>query len=271
MSEPIPTPPADLDADAALVNVLRAAVCVFAEDEARLLRAEARTPAELALLTQRRLAGEPLEHVLGWAEFAGQRVVVEPGVFVPRHRSEFLVDEAVAAAPGARVVVDLCCGSGAIGAAVLQRLSGIELHAADVDAVAVRSARLTLAGRGEVHQGDLFAALPPSLRGRVDLLVASTPYVPTDVVRLMPREAREHEPLVALDGGGDGLDVVRRLVAEAPAWLAPAGVVAVETSYEQASGARAAMSAAGLAAEVRVDEDAECVAVLGRLTEIRTA
>src|SRR4051812_3272654 len=110
----------DLDLD--LEAMLRAAGCVFAEDEARLLRAQARTPAELALLTQRRLAGEPLEHVLGWAEFAGQRVVVEPGVFVPRHRSEFLVDEAVVAVPGARVVVDLCCGSGAIGAALLQRL-----------------------------------------------------------------------------------------------------------------------------------------------------
>ena len=189
---------------------------------------DARTPAELVLLTRRRLAGEPLEHVLGWAEFAGLRVAVEPGVFVPRHRSEFLVDEAVAAVPGARVVVDLCCGSGAIGAALLQRLSDVELHAADVDAVAVRCARRTLGDRGEVHEGDLFAALPPALRGRVDLLVASTPYVPSDAVRLMPPEAREHEPLVALDGGRDGLDVVRRLIAEAPAWLAPAGVVAVE-------------------------------------------
>jgi release factor glutamine methyltransferase len=264
MPEPSPAPGPDVDLDLDLEAMLRAAGCVFAEDEARLLRAQARTPAELALLAERRVAGEPLEYVLGWAEFAGLRVTVEPGVFVPRHRSEFLVDQAVAAAPGARVVVDLCCGSGAIGAALLRRLSGIELHAADVDAVAVRCARRTLAGRGEVHEGDLFAPLPASLRGRVDLLVASTPYVPTDAVRLMPPEAREHEPLVALDGGDDGLAVVRRLVAEAPAWLAPGGVVAVETSDEQAPTARAAMTAAGLAAEVRLDEDAECVAVLGR-------
>ena len=270
MSEPIAVPPDDVDADrfVDLVAILRTAGCVFAEDEARLLRAHARTPAELALLTRRRLVGEPLEHVLGWAEFAGLRVAVEPGVFVPRHRSEFLVDEAAAAVPGARVVVDLCCGSGAIGAALLQRLStrdgAVELHAADVDAVAVRCARRTLGDRGEVHQGDLFAALPAALRGRVDLLVASTPYVPSDAVRLMPPEARVHEPLVALDGGHDGLDVVRRLIAEAPAWLAPAGVVAVETSYQQAATAHAAMAAADLAAEVRVDDDAECVAVLGR-------
>ena len=252
-----------------VVATLRAAGCVFAEDEARLLRAQARTPTELALLTRRRVAGEPLEHVLGWAEFAGLRVAVEPGVFVPRHRSEFLVDQAAAAAPAARVVVDLCCGTGAIGAALLHRLGrlqdgDVELHAADVDAAAVRCARRTLAGRGQVHQGDLYAALPASLRGRVDLLVASTPYVPSNAVRLMPPEAREHEPLVALDGGPDGLDVVRRLVAEAPVWLAPAGVVAVETSVEQAPTAREALTAGGLPAEVRVDDE-ECVAVLGRL------
>jgi release factor glutamine methyltransferase len=255
----------DRHSDRDLEAALRAAGCVFAEDEARLLRAQARTPAELTLLVRRRVAGEPLEHVLGWAEFAGVRVAVEPGVFVPRHRSEFLVDEAAAAVPGARVVVDLCCGSGAIGAALLRRLGAVELHAADVDTVAVRCARRTLGSRGEVHQGDLYAALPAFLRGRVDLLVASTPYVPSDAVHLMPPEAREHEPLVALDGGRDGLDVVRRLVADAPAWLAPAGVVAVETSYEQAATAGAAMAAADLAAEVRMDDDGECVAVLGRI------
>src|SRR4051812_49835445 len=114
----MPEPSPDLDLEA----MLRAAGCVFGGDGARLRRARAGTPAELAVLTQRRLAGEPLEHVLGWAEFAGLRVAVEPGVFVPRHRSEFLVDAAVVAVPGARVVVDLCCGSGAIGAALLQRL-----------------------------------------------------------------------------------------------------------------------------------------------------
>ena len=250
--------------DDEIVAALRAAGCVFAEDEARLLRAQAGTQAELALLVRRRVAGEPLEHVLGWAEFAGLRVAVEPGVFVPRHRSEFLVEQAAAAAPGARVVVDLCCGSGAIGAALVQRLGAVELHAADVDPVAVRCARCTLADRGEVHQGDLYEALPESLLGRVDLLVASTPYVPSEAVRLLPPEAREHEPLMALDGGPDGLDVVRRLAAEAPAWVAPRGVVAVETSAEQAPTAEAVLAAAGFQAQARVDDDGECVAVLGR-------
>ncbi len=247
-----------------LVATLRAAGCVFAEDEARLLREQATTPDELASMTARRVAGQPLEHVLGWAEFAGLRVAVEPGVFVPRHRSEFLVDQAVAAAPRARVAVDLCCGTGALGAALLARLGDVELHAADVDGAAVRCARRTLAGRGQVHLGDLFAALPASLRGRVDLLVASTPYIPSDAVRLMPPEAREHEPLGALDGGSDGLAVVRRLVAEAPAWLAPGGVVLVETSAAQGEAARTAMAAAGLDAAVLADDEGESTAVRGR-------
>jgi release factor glutamine methyltransferase len=262
MSEPNPLPPVD---PVDLVARLRAAGCVFAEDEARLLRAQARTPAELASMTARRVAGEPLEHVLGWAEFAGLRVAVEPGVFVPRHRSEFLVEQAAVAAPHARVVVDLCCGSGAIGAALLERLGDVELHAADIDAAAVRCARRTLAGRAEVHRGDLYAALPASVRGRVDLLVASTPYVPADAVRLMPPEAREHEPRVALDGGSDGLDVVRRVVFDATVWLAPGGVVLVETSATQGESARSAMAAAGLDAAVLSDDDGESTAVLGRL------
>jgi release factor glutamine methyltransferase len=247
----------------ALVAALRAAGCVLAEDEARLLRAQARTPADLVAMTARRVHGEPLEHVLGWAEFAGLRVAVGPGVFVPRHRSEFLVDQAVAARPGARLVVDLCCGSGALGAAVLARLPGIELHAADVDEAALRCARRTLGGRGRIHHGDLFAALPPSLKGRVDLLVASTPYVPTEAVRLMPPEAREHEPRTALDGGSDGLDVVRRLVDDAPAWLSPGGAVLLETSAAQAPTAWALMRARGLGGAVLTDDDGESTVVLG--------
>src|SRR5262249_55538516 len=126
--------PGDL---AAIVTRLRAAGCVFAEDEARLLTATAQTPADLAAMVSRRVSGFPLEHVLGWAEFCGLRVAVSDGVFVPRRRSEFLVRQAIAAAPGGpeasgaarsagwpalgqprTVILDLCCGSGAIGLAV---------------------------------------------------------------------------------------------------------------------------------------------------------
>ncbi|KAA0909579.1 methyltransferase, partial [Streptomyces apricus] len=123
-----------------VVTALRSAGCVFAEDEARLILSTARTPAELTAMVDLRAAGRPLEHVLGWAEFSGLRIAVEPGVFVPRRRTEFLVRQAVRLAPRAPVVVDLCCGSGAVGAALVAALPGAELHAADIAPAAVRLA-----------------------------------------------------------------------------------------------------------------------------------
>jgi release factor glutamine methyltransferase len=244
-----------------VVGRLRAAGCVFAEDEARLLHAAAPTPAELDALVARRVAGEPLEHLLGWVEFAGLRIAVEPGVFVPRRRTELLAREAAALAVPGSVVVELCCGACAVGAAVAAAVPGIALHAADVDPVAVRCARRNVPG-GHVYEGDLDAPLPVSLRGRVDVLVANAPYVPTDAVEMMPPEARLHEPLVALDGGADGLDVQRRVIAAAPRWLAPGGHLLIETSEAQAPRTAAAMAAAGLRAQVVRDEDRDATAVL---------
>ncbi|MEU6375749.1 putative protein N(5)-glutamine methyltransferase [Streptomyces sp. NPDC046909] len=247
-----------------VVATLRAAGCVFAEDEARLILAVARTPDELAGMVERRATGVPLELVVGWAEFRGLRIVVEPGVFVPRRRTEFLVEQALAQVPGAAVVVDLCCGSGAVGAALADALTGAVLHAADIDPAAVRCARRNVAAfDGHVHAGDLFEALPGELRGRIDILAANVPYVPSDEVGLLPAEAREHEPLVALDGGSDGLDVLRRVAAEAPAWLAPGGCLLVETSERQAPAAVDAFAREGLAARVAVSEEWYANVVLG--------
>jgi release factor glutamine methyltransferase len=246
----------------AVVDRLRLAGCVFAEDEARLLLAAAGSPEELAALVERRVAGLPLEHLLGWAEFCGLRIAVEPGVFVPRRRTEFLVTEALAlTAPGA-VVVDLCCGSGAIGAALAAALPGITVHAADVDPRAVRCARRNLPA-GRVHEGDLFGALPRDLRGRVDVLVANVPYVPTASIALMPPEARDHEPRVALDGGDDGLAVARRVIAATPHWLAPGGALLFETGERQAAAAVAAVAAGGLAARVTSDDERGATVVVG--------
>ncbi|HYH30102.1 MAG TPA: putative protein N(5)-glutamine methyltransferase [Pseudonocardia sp.] len=245
-----------------VVTRLRAAGCVFAEDEARLLLDTAHTPAELTALVERRVAGEPLEHLLGWAEFAGQRIAVEPGVFVPRRRTELLAREAVAlTAPGC-VVVELCCGAGAVAAVVAADVPGVEVHAADVDRAAVRCARRNIP-TGTVHEGDLDAPLPASLRGRVDVLVANAPYVPTDAVALMPPEARLHEPRVALDGGADGLDVQRRVIAAAPRWLAPGGHLLIETSALQAPHTAAAVAGVGLVPRVIRDEERDATAVVG--------
>ncbi|MFH0173804.1 putative protein N(5)-glutamine methyltransferase [Streptomyces cacaoi] len=247
-----------------LVAVLRGAGCVFAEDEAELILTAARTPDEAAAMAARRASGLPLEHVVGWAEFHGLRITVEPGVFVPRRRTEFLVDQALAAVPHASVVVDLCCGSGAVGAALAASLGQVELHAADIDAAAVSCARRNIADHGgHAHVGDLFAALPGQLRGRIDILAANVPYVPSGEVPLLPAEARDHEPLTALDGGGDGLDVLRRVAAEAPHWLAPGGCLLVETSERQASAAVEAFIRSGLTVRLADDEELYAHVVVG--------
>ncbi|NEY34185.1 putative protein N(5)-glutamine methyltransferase [Streptomyces sp. PRKS01-65] len=255
--------PASLSRDG-VVTALRAAGCVFAEEEAELLLAAAGDPTGLTALVQRRVAGEPLELVVGWAEFRGLRITVEPGVFVPRRRTEFLVEQALALAPDAAVVVDLCCGSGALGAALADALGDVEVHAADIDPAAVRCARRNLAPYGgHVHAGDLFGALPGGLRGRIDVLAANVPYVPTGEVPLLPAEARDHEPPAALDGGEDGLDVLRRVAAEAPRWLAPGGLLLVETSERQAAAALAAFTRSGLAARSAVSEQWYAHVVIG--------
>lgn len=234
---------------------LRAAGCVFAEEEAALLTAEAATEQELEALVQRRVAGEPLEVVLGWAEFCGLRILVEPGVFVPRQRSRLLVTEAAELARPGCVLVDLCCGTGALARVLAEQLPGLVVHATDIDPAAVHCARRNLASRGEVYLGDLYAALPGELRGHIDVLVCNAPYVPTEAIGLMPPEARDHEARVALDGGVDGLDVHRRVAAEALAWLAPGGHLLVEASEQQLSASVAVFSAYGLLTRIVVSEE----------------
>ncbi|MGW0800655.1 putative protein N(5)-glutamine methyltransferase [Streptomyces sp. NPDC002692] len=252
-----------LDPDS-VVSALRAAGCVFAEDEAELIFSAARTPDEATAMVDRRVSGLPLEHVLGWAGFHGLRVSVEPGVFVPRRRTEFLVDQAVALAGEVSLIVDLCCGSGAVGAALAAALGRPELHAADIDPAAVRCARRNVEPfGGVVHQGDLYGALPGTLRGRVDVLAANVPYVPTDEVGLLPAEARDHEPRTALDGGADGLDILRRVAEEAPRWLAPGGSVLVETSEIQAPLAVETFARSGLIARLAVSDEMYANVVIG--------
>jgi release factor glutamine methyltransferase len=247
---------------------LRAAGCVFAEDEAQLLLAGALTPEQLASWVEQRADGLPLEHVLGWASFAGLRIAVEPGVFVPRRRTEWLAEQAirrVEAGRGGTVAVDLCCGAGAIGAAVAAVAPYVEWHAVDSDAAAVRCARRNLPRDAHVYQGDLFAPLPSRLRRRVALVAANAPYVPTAEIALMPPEARLHEPAAALDGGADGLEVQRRIIAEAPGWLAPDGSLLIETSRAQATRTAAACSDAGLLAQITTCDERDATVVIGCL------
>ncbi|MCJ0892354.1 putative protein N(5)-glutamine methyltransferase [Rhodococcus sp. ARC_M5] len=244
-----------------VVFSLRDAGCVFAEEEADILVESAATPAELREKLARRVAGEPLEHVVGWVAFCGRRIAVEPGVFVPRRRTEFLVECTAALHPS--VLLDLCCGSGAIGLSV----GGVlELHAVDVDAVAVECASRNLADvGGTVYLGDLYDAVPPGLLGRFDAIVVNAPYVPTSDIGLMPREARIHEPHIALDGGTDGARIHRRVAAGASRWLAPGGHLLIETSAALAHSTLRAVVDAGLSGRIHESEAFDAVVVVGSL------
>jgi release factor glutamine methyltransferase len=266
-------------------------------------------------MVSRRVAGVPLEHVVGWAEFADLRVWVNPGVFVPRRRTEFLLahavdlldafllEHAVASLPRRDsspdrsrvaisagkprpatphqhddsdpervlpwpVVLDLCCGSGAIGLALVaacrrRRQGRIELHAADLDPAAVRCARRNVGSLGHTYEGDLYDPLPAALRGRVDILVANAPYVPTDALGLLPSEARLHEPRIALNGGADGMDVLRRVADEARSWLSPGGHLLAEASERQAPHVRDIFARNGLSAKVVESAEREATVVIG--------
>lgn len=256
-----------------IIRRLRSAGCVFAEEEADLLLGAAADTDQLESLVDRRVDGLPLEHLLGWADFCGLRIAVDPGVFVPRRRTEYLVRRGVTllreldAGPGRPpLVVDLCCGSGAVGAALLAAAGPLELHAADLDPAAVACARRNLSAPGAaVHTGDLFEALPEELRGRVDLLAVNAPYVPTDAIAGMPPEARLHEPRISLDGGVDGLALHRRIAAGATDWLVPGGWLLIETSRSQARAARSILTDNGFAARIRTSAALDATVVESRL------
>ncbi len=188
-------------------------------------------------MVDRRVSGLPLEHVLGWARFHDLRIVVSRASSYPRRR------HGVPRRPG-RGSRAAPPPSWTCAAAPARWVPHWPPPSAAPNCTPRTSIRPPCAARaatshlgGHVHQGDLFDALPDALRGRVDVLTANVPYVPTHEVGLLPPEARDHEPLVALDGGADGLDVLRRVTAEAPRWLAPGGCLLVETSERQAPAA----------------------------------
>ena len=247
-----------------VVARLRAGGSVFAEDEARVLGETATSGDELEAMVRRRVAGEPLEVVVGWAEFCGLRIVVAPGVFVPRTRTGILVEEAAPLLRPGSVVVDLCCGTGAVGVALHARQPGIDLHASDIEPAAVRCARENVEPiGGRVFEGDLFDALPERLRGAVDVLVVNAPYVPTGAIALMPPEARDHEPRVALDGGADGIAIHRRIAAGVGQWLSPNGHVLIETSRRQSVLTVEALERAALTTRVAESDETDGTAVIG--------
>ena len=237
---------------------LAAAGCVSAAAEASWLLEEAPTEEALRGMVARRVAGEPLQYVIGWAPFGPLRLAVGPGVFVPRPETESLADRAAThlrAAGEPRIAVDLCTGSGAIACFLAAEVPGTRVLATELDPGALAWARGNADRYGvELLAGDLDEPLPAALAGRVDVLCANVPYVPSGAIATLPTDVRDHEPRLALDGGPDGLDVLRRLAARAGRWLAPGGWLFCEIGEDQAEAAAALLAAAGLT-EVAVHPD----------------
>lgn len=253
---------------AALVARLRQSGSVFAEAEADLLIAESDTVDVLDDRVAQRIAGRPLEYILGWAEFFGRRIQVDPGVFVPRRRTEFLVQQVLTlpVAMDHGIVVDLCCGTGAVGVTITMARPNWKLYAVDIDPDAVRCAERNLAPGGQVYQGDLYDPLPAHLRGGVTVLVANAPYVPTSAIEQMPQEARLYEPARALDGGVDGLDIQRRIITQAGRWLTSDGYLLIETSALQAGRTAELCSLSGFVPQVAQCEDLDATLVIASNT-----
>lgn len=226
-----------------LADRLRAAGCVFAEAEAAVLRERAGDDvALLEELTARRAAGAPLEPLVGWVDFGPVRLRVGPGVFVPRQRTLQLAERAVSelrrVAPGRRpVFVEAFAGIAPVASAVRQALPEAMVVACEREAAARVFAARNLGSAGTVHGADILDGAPEGLRGRVDVIAAVPPYVPDAEVALLPREAREYEPLPALAGGVDGLRWARALIDQAPGWLAPGGRLMIELHHAQRSAA----------------------------------
>ena len=253
------------DATDDVVSRLRAAGCVFAEDEAALLAEVSGPDAELARDVARRVAGEPLEYVLGWAEFCGLRVAVEPGVFVPRRRTEFLVGQAVALArPGHRGRW-ICAVARAPRRHGRGRREGVELHATDIEPAAVRCARRNLAAAGgRVYEGDLFEPLPAGAsRARRRSCWPTCRTSRAGRSARTPPEARDHEPRRDLDGGptawrcSGGSRRPHRVARARRQASCPRPV------RDSAPAAVAVLAAAGLAPRVAEDGDLEATVVVG--------
>lgn len=283
------------------VPALRAAGCVFAEDEAAILIEAAAGPDDddsepnLDELVARRVSGEPLEQIVGWVDFSGMRLSVQPGVFVPRQRTALLAAHAVSAAQlmtdsrGNRagtdadvdavrpVVLEAFCGVGPVGSAVAGKVPGVDLHLGDAQVEALRCAVENVerhiqtiqpgdsAQVGEPdtivtgHVLDCLHGLSDTLRQSVSVIAAVPPYVPETAADFLPHEALDFEPSTALFGGRDGLDLVRRLIAESLDWLAPDGVLLIELGRGQVASATGFATERGLEARSHLGEDEQTV------------
>lgn len=227
-------------------------------------------------MLERRRAGEPLQYVLGVWGFRRLELVVDRRVLIPRPETEMVVEvalEELRRLGGQRrlLAVDLGTGSGAIAISLALEAPFARVWGTDrsEDALAVARANLSGMGAGvatrvRLSAGDWFAALPPNLRGQVDLIVANPPYVGAEEV--LPPEVADWEPAGALVAGPTGLEAVAQIVAEAPAWLRRPGALVVEIAPHQAGAAVELAQAAGFeAVDVRPDLAGRLRALVARV------
>lgn len=221
--------PNDLETLAALLS---GAGFVAAEEEADELLVCAAGDVELLdSLLRRRLTGEPLAWITGSVSLCGCEIRVDPGVYVPRWQSEPLARRAAERLPAHGAAIDLCTGTGAIAKVLIATRPGARVVASDVDERAVACAR---ANGVEVYRGDLFAPLPRTLQRRVDVVVGVVPYVPTPELPLLQRDTFAFESPLSYDGGGDGTEILRRVLTDSRRFLRRGGALLVELGGEQA-------------------------------------
>ena len=251
-----------------VLDALAEGGCIAPRAEAdALLRASSEGIGRIEDLIARRLRGEPLAWITGSVRFCGVRVRVDPGVFVPRPHTQALARRASSLLPGRGIAVDLCTGSGAVAVVLGSVHPRATVVATDVDPVAVACAR---ANGVRALVGDLDEPLPASLRGRVDVLTAVVPYVPTDELQFLPRDVLAKEPRRALDGGLRGTTLLVRAAEAASRWLRPSGSVLLELGGDQAGELAASLAGVGLA-DIRVhpDGDGEDRAIEARRLDLR--
>ncbi len=219
--------------DLAIVTTrLRAAGFVAADEEALELLACSNGDATfLDSLLERRLHGEPLAWITGFAMFCGLRIEVVPGVYVPRWQTEPLARRAASRLPPRGLAIDVCTGSGAIATYLMNEHPDSRVVATDLDGIAVACAT---SNGVEVFEGDLFDPLPSALRGRADVIVGVAPYVPTYSMHLLPRDTFAFETTLSYDGGEDGAEILRRVLAESPRYLRRGGALLLELGGDEA-------------------------------------
>jgi release factor glutamine methyltransferase len=234
-----------------------------AEDAEALLGASAGDPAVLEELVARRLNGEPLPWLTGALTFCGIAIQIVPGVYVPRAQTEPLARRAAALLPTGGVGADLCTGSGAIAVVLAAAVPSARVVATELDPVAAACAR----DNGiEVFEGSLDEPLPSALRGRVDVMTAVAPYVPTDAIRLLPRDVQTFEPRLALDGGPNGTALLHEVARRSVGWLRPGGWLLLELGGDQAGATGTLLERLGFdPPDLMVDQEGDPRAIVARL------